>query len=69
MVRPLERRPDVRLIRAEARIRKWAQTSGLCSGIDRGTCAECMADIPIASIVLLGLMPGTRPERPLLGLV
>ena len=59
MVRPLERRPDVRLIRAQARIRKRAQTSGSCSGIDRAIRAECMAGNPIAGVLLLGLMPGT----------
>ena len=57
MVRPLERRPDVRLIRAQARIRKRAQTSGSCSGIDRAIRAERIAESPIAGVLLLGLMP------------
>ena len=56
MVRPHRRRPDVKLTRAWARIREWAQTSGSWRGTDSAADAECMGERPMASIVLVRLM-------------
>lgn len=65
MVRPRMRRPDVRLIRAKARIRKRAQTSGSWSEADCAAYAGCVAEEPIAGVILVRLMLEKLPIRPL----
>ena len=61
MVRPLERRPDVRLIRARRGSGNGLRPQVQEAGGDRAACAAYMTEVPMAGIVHARLVPDTLP--------